>query len=185
MSSSQEELLRLYENPQVSSLVPQVATSAPLYPAEGMLRYAKSPWNPLGFGEGWVQYLNGAWAPFPTTIAGNFQVQGSVVDGKGDVRDIPQNVQAAGYILVASDNGKHVSVASGGVTVPSGVFSVSDVITIYNNSASTQTIFQGPGVTLRFAGTGTTGPLLLAQRGLATILCVGVDEFVVVGAGIS
>lgn len=185
MSSTTEELLRLYEAPAVSSLVPQVATEAPQYPAESMIRYAKAPWNPLGFGDGWVQYINGSWAPFPSTVSGDFQVQGRFIDGKGDVRDIPQNAQAAGYILQVSDVGKHVSLASGGVTVPSGVFAVSDVITIYNNSASTQTIFQGPGVTLRFAGTGTAGPILLAQRGLATILCVGVNEFVVVGAGIS
>lgn len=41
--------------------VPQVAYKAPDDPQEGMIRYAKAPWNPLGTGNGWVTYKNGAW----------------------------------------------------------------------------------------------------------------------------
>ena len=46
-------------------LVPQVATAAPRNPVNGMIRYAKAPWNPLGTGNRWVQYLGGAWVAFP------------------------------------------------------------------------------------------------------------------------
>ncbi len=95
--------------------------------------------------------------------------------------DVPQNAQTSAYTLVASDNGKHVSITTGGVTVPSGVFSAGNIITIYNNSGSNQTITQGASVTLREAGTANTGNRTLAQRGLATILCVASNEFVVTG----
>lgn len=95
--------------------------------------------------------------------------------------DVPQNAQTSAYTLVASDNGKHVSITTGGVTVPSGVFSAGNIITIYNNSGSNQTITQGSSVTLREAGTANTGNRTLAQRGLATILCVASNEFVVTG----
>ena len=95
--------------------------------------------------------------------------------------DVPQNAQTAAYTLVASDNGKHVSITTGGVTVPSGVFSAGNIVTIYNDSGSSQTITQGASVTLREAGTANTGNRTLGQRGLATILCVGSNEFVVTG----
>ena len=95
--------------------------------------------------------------------------------------DVPQNAQTSAYTLVASDNGKHVSITTGGVTVPSGVFSAGNIITIYNNSGSNQTITQGASVTLREAGTANTGNRTLGQRGLATILCVASNEFVVTG----
>jgi len=95
--------------------------------------------------------------------------------------DVPQNAQTSAYTLVASDNGKHVSITTGGVTVPSGVFSAGNIVTIYNDSGSNQTITQGSSVTLREAGTANTGNRTLSQRGLATILCVGSNEFVVTG----
>jgi len=99
--------------------------------------------------------------------------------------DVPQNAQTSAYTLVASDNGKHVSITSGGVTVPSGVFGAGNIITIYNDSGFNQTITQGSGVTLREAGTANTGNRTLAQRGLATILCVASNEFVLTGAGVA
>ena len=95
--------------------------------------------------------------------------------------DVPQNAQTSAYTLVASDNGKHVSITTGGVTVPSGVFSAGNIITIYNNSNSSQTITQGSSVTLREAGTSNTGNRTLTKRGLATILCVASNEFVLTG----
>ena len=98
---------------------------------------------------------------------------------------IPQNAQTSAYTLVSTDNGQHISITKGGVTVPSAVFSVGDTISIYNNSAADQTITQGSSVTLRFAGTADTGNRTLAQRGLATVLCVGSDEFVISGGGLS
>jgi hypothetical protein len=107
---------------------------------------------------------------------------------QGDIaaaKTVPQNAQTGAYTLLASDVGKHISITTGGVTVPSGVFAAGDIISIYNNSASAQTITQGGSVTLRLAGTATTGNRSLAQRGLATVLCVASNEFVISGAGLT
>ena len=100
--------------------------------------------------------------------------------------NIPQNSQTGAYTLVATDNGKHINTTTGGVTVPNGVFSAGDVVSIFNDSTSDQTITQGAGVTLRLAGSATTGNRTLSQYGLATVLCVGgSNEFVISGAGLS
>jgi hypothetical protein len=120
-----------------------------------------------------------------TGATGSFTtVTGQVInDSIGNVRDIPQNSQTTSYTLVASDNGKHVFTTAG-VTVPSGVFVIGDVVSIYNNTTGTITITQGANVTLRQAGASGTGNRTLAQRGLATVLCVsGVNgtEFVIAG----
>ena len=106
-------------------------------------------------------------------------------DGDGDLRTVPQNSQTAAYTLVASDVGKHVNITTGGVTVPSSVFSAGDAVSIYNDSASDQTITQGSSVTLRLAGDGTTGNKTLANYGLCTVLCVASNEFVIAGTGLS
>jgi hypothetical protein len=106
-------------------------------------------------------------------------------DGADGPSDIPQNSQTSAYTLVAGDNGKHINTTTGGVTVPSGVFSAGNVVSIYNDSGSDQTITQGSSVTLRFAGSAAIGNRTLAQYGLCTVLCVGSNEFVISGAGLS
>lgn len=119
------------------------------------------------------------------STSGSFTTTSTVSDGKGDVRAIPQNAQTTAYILVAADAGKHISITTGGVTVPTAVFSVGDAITIFNNSGSSQTITQGLSTTLRQAGTANTGNRTLAQYGVATILCVAANTFIISGAGLS
>jgi hypothetical protein len=96
------------------------------------------------------------------------------VDGTNSVgfRNIPQNSQTGAYVLVASDVGKHISITTGGVTCNASVFSAGDAVTIYNNSGSSQTITAGSGVTIRLAGSSSTGNRTLAQYGVATLLCV-------------
>lgn len=110
---------------------------------------------------------------------------GGLADSSGSLRQIPQNTQTSAYTLVAADTGTHISITTGGITVPASVFSAGDVVTIFNNSGSDQTITQGSGVTLRQAGTADTGNRTLAQYGLATILCVASDTFAVSGVGLS
>jgi hypothetical protein len=98
---------------------------------------------------------------------------------------IPNNNKTSAYILTKSDVGKYISISSGGVTVPAGIFSEGDVISIYNNSSNNQTITQATLVTMYFSGTSTTGNRTLSQRGLSTILCVGSNTFIIGGSGIS
>ena len=115
----------------------------------------------------------------------DLNVSGVVSDSAGSLRNLPQVSKSSAYTLIASDTGKHVSISSGGVTVASGVFSIGDVVTIYNNSSSSQTITQGSSVTLRQAGTSNTGNRTLAEYGVATVLCIALNTFVISGAGLS
>ena len=98
---------------------------------------------------------------------------------------VPQNARTAAYTLTASDAGRHVSITTGGITIPTAVFAVGDAISIYNNSTSSQTITQGASTTLRLAGSALTGNRTIAQYGLCTILCVASNVFVISGGGLS
>jgi hypothetical protein len=102
-------------------------------------------------------------------------------------KGIPQNAQTASYTLALSDIGKHISITTGGVTIPANgtvAFPVGSAVTIYNNSASNQTISITTD-TLRLAGTATTGSRTLAQRGICTCVKVAATEWVISGAGLT
>ena len=119
------------------------------------------------------------------STTGGISTTGAISDGIGSIRRIPQNPKSAAYTLIASDSGKHISISSGGVTVPASVFSIGDNVTIFNNSTNSQQIVQGAGVTLRTGGQTTTGTRTLANYGVATILCVSANTFVITGTGIT
>jgi hypothetical protein len=91
---------------------------------------------------------------------------------------------SSGGTLVVGDRGSLVSVTAG-VTIPSSVFAAQDVVTIYNNSASTITITQGASLTLRQVGTANTGNRSLALRGMATVVFISATEAVISGGGLS
>lgn len=116
---------------------------------------------------------------------GTITTSGVITDGTGNIRRIPQNAQTAAYTLVAADVGKHISITTGGITVPASIFSIGDNVTIFNNSTSNQTITQGAGVTLRSGGSTATGNRTLAGYGVATVLCVAADVFVITGTGLT
>jgi hypothetical protein len=117
--------------------------------------------------------------------SGTITTSAAITDGTGSIRQIPQNAQTAAYTLVLADVGKHISITTGGVTVPEDIFAIGDNITIFNNSTSNQTITQGTGTTLRAGGSTATGNRTLAAYGVATILCVGADVFVITGTGLT
>ncbi len=85
--------------------------------------------------------------------------------------------------IVADDNGKLVTITAG-ISIANVFTTVGQNVVIYNNSASTQTITQGSGVTLRLAGTALTGDRTITQRGLATVVFVGSGVYVISGAGV-
>jgi hypothetical protein len=86
--------------------------------------------------------------------------------------------------LTSAEMGECVP-ATGNVTAPSGTFSRGFTFSIYNDSASAISIVQGSGLTLRLAGTTTTGTRTLAARGMATIWYNSASEAIVSGAGVS
>jgi len=122
-------------------------------------------------------------------VAGTTITAGTTAsDSLGNLRTVPPNAQTGAYVLALTDSGKYVSITTGGVTVPPSstvAFVAGQTISIYNNSSADQIITQGTGVTMKLAGTATTGNRTLAQYGLCTILCTGTNAFVVTGAGVS
>ena len=102
---------------------------------------------------------------------------------KGDEGFLANNGKTGSYTLVAADDQKLINTNSG-VTVPSGVFSASDAVTIVNNSTSTITITQASGVTMYLAGTSTTGNRTLQQKGIATVVCISSNTFIISGGGL-
>lgn len=114
-------------------------------------------------------------------------VADGITDGIGNVRSVPLNNQTSAYIVAAADNGKMISITTGGVTLNTSTFAspYGQIVSIFNNSTSSQTITAGTGVTLHLAGTLSTGTRTLARYGVATITCVDVNRFVVSGAGLS
>jgi hypothetical protein len=109
---------------------------------------------------------------------------GNVSDQKGEIRNIPLNSKTTTYTLVASDHGKIIS-TTGAVTVPPSVFTAGQSISVFNNSASSFSILRGSGVTMYWATDGTNANRTLNTRGVATILCVASNTFVITGGTLS
>ena len=116
-------------------------------------------------------------------ISENLFAGGTTNDSKGELRLVPVNPQGA-YTLVAADHGRMIS-ATGTITVPSGIFSAGQNISVYNNTGGNITVAQGGGVTMRQVGTSNTGNRTLAQRGFVCIICVASNDFVISGGGLT
>jgi hypothetical protein len=122
------------------------------------------------------------------TMTGAITAGTTASDSIGNLRNVPPNAQTGAYVLALTDAGKYISITTGGVTVPpfaTVAFAAGQSISIYNNSASSQTITQGTSVTMTLAGTATTGNRTLAQYGLCTVLCTASNAFVITGAGVT
>jgi hypothetical protein len=98
-------------------------------------------------------------------------------------RGLPQNSQTASYTLALADQGKHISITTGGVVIPANAsvaFPIGSTIVIFNNSGSNQTI-SITSDTLRLAGAASTGSRTLAQYGVATCVKVAATTWVATG----
>ena len=71
-------------------------------------------------------------------------------------------------------------VITGALTLDKGL-EEGTYFSIYNDSGAGVTLTQGAGLTLRHAGTATTGSLTLAQRGVATVWANSAAEYIVEG----
>ena len=92
---------------------------------------------------------------------------------------------SASTTLVASDSGKCVVTAAGTVTINNSVFSVGNIVSIFNNSASSATL-TGSLTTLYVAGTALTGfPRTLGSRGICTLWFIDASTAVISGSGLS
>ena len=115
------------------------------------------------------------------TVSGNFPNQ--TINAVGTAL----NSQTAGYTLLTNDAGKVISITTGGVTCPSSVLTGGNIVTIYNNSGTAQTITQGTSLTLQWAGqaTSTTGNRTLGLYGIASLIYISPTVAVISGAGLT
>jgi hypothetical protein len=130
---------------------------------------------------------NGSWA-----LASSFGTSGQVLTCQGSGAapiwqdsansNIPLSTTTSGT-LTATDAGTAVP-ATGNITVPASVFSGGQVLSIYNDTATTLTITQGSGLTMRLVGTSGTGNRTLTQRGWMTVWFRSATECVVSGGGV-
>jgi hypothetical protein len=99
-------------------------------------------------------------------------------------RKIPIN-SLTGGALVSGNRGKCVADTEN-ISIPNGVFSSGDVITIFCYSTyATISITPAVGITMYKAGSLDTGPRTLAPNGLATILFITDTLAVISGTGLS
>jgi len=136
-----------------------------------------------------------------TRVYGNVKIDGGIQDSSNQLGTVGLVLTSTGTgigwttggngiaestntTIVSADKGKYLKVTAGVTINTSTSFSSGDVVSIYNNSASNITV-TATGVTLRLAGTATTGNRTIAQRGLVTILCITTNEYVITGAGLS
>ena len=73
-----------------------------------------------------------------------------------------------------------VNVVTAGFTLNTGL-TVGDTYVVYNDSASNLTITQGSGLTLRLAGTTSTGNRTLLARGMSTLWVRSTTEYIISG----
>ena len=115
---------------------------------------------------------------------GTITSTGSIADADGNIRVVANEGKNSQHALVFGDRGKLINSTAGGFVIGSGIFGPGDCFTLYNNSGGDVTISES-GTTLRLVGKADTGNRTLAQRGLATVVCVATNEFVVTGGGVS
>lgn len=111
-----------------------------------------------------------------TTVGAGATVNGYLVG----YRNVPSSASST---IAATDSGKCLD-ATGSITIPNGVMSPGDVVSIFNNTAGNITLTASIA-TLYMAGTSNTGSRTLAQRGLATIRFLSSTVAVIGGSGLS
>jgi hypothetical protein len=157
------------------------------------INFPDSPANGTVFTAGQRSWTwNGrAWQATSVTTGytGSVGYVGSVGYTGSAATTIPVILQSAAYTLQASDNGGLISITTGGVTIPANILTTGMNVSIFNNSASNQTITQGSGVNMLLAGMSiaTTGNRNIAPYGLATVICINSSNntFAITGAGVT
>ena len=88
------------------------------------------------------------------------------------------------YTIQLSDTGTMVKASADVIISSANVLSEGMVVTIYNNSAGNINLTRS-GTDLYLVGDNTNQDRVLLTRGIATLVCVGTNEYVVMGGGIT
>lgn len=119
-----------------------------------------------------------------TQNANNVTITGGSITGIATAQmRVATSSESSDTLTTASAN--KVVLLSSGITIPNNVFSAGDIILVYNDTNASKVITQGTGVTLRLAGTTTTGSRTLAAYGVGSLLFKSAAEAVFSGTGIS
>jgi len=132
-------------------------------------------------------------ANFSTTVTNSLAAKaplasptfsGTVSDGDGDMRAIPQSGSAktSSYTLATGDVGNFIEVgSSGSITIPNSTFSAGDAVSIFNNTTGDITITCS--ISTAYIGGDNTdvSSVTLATRGVCTILFISGTVCVITG----
>jgi hypothetical protein len=125
-------------------------------------------------------------------LTGPVTSSSTLADKDGNLRqNVIQSNKTAAYTLATTDNGSNVNITTGGVTIPAtGVLAANFVSSIYNQSGAAQNITFPAGYTVYLAGVTTAkltaaGSVILAGRGVVTVLYITATEILLSGVGLS
>ena len=105
-------------------------------------------------------------------------------------RDVPQVSFSANATAAASDAGKHYYSTTAGnlaLTLPDNsnvAFSTGATLTIVVNAAGNVLVNAAAGVTLYMAGSSTAGNRVVGAYGLASVMKVAANTWVISGTGV-
>ena len=122
---------------------------------------------------------------FNTVQKASIGVDGTISDNIGPLRRLGTNTKSSDYTLVAGDAGKAIIRNGGNVTVPNGIFSAGDMVTIINNASSDMTVTQGSSLTLYNSGDSSTGNVTQADRSASTIVFASSSVAYIAGGQLS
>ena len=123
-------------------------------------------------------------------ITGTLSNQTDLQTELSALKTLPKTDISSGTTLALTHQAGLVRMTSSGdtVTIPLNstvAFPNGATVAVYNDYSSTNSISVTGGVTLRQAGTGSTGARTLSAYGLCTLLKVGADSWVISGVGVS
>jgi hypothetical protein len=119
---------------------------------------------------------------------------GNVPNGSGTAvgyRDIPQVSFTGNATLAATDAGRHyysTLATANTLTIANNTsvsWSVGTAITVVNRGSGNITIAQGSGVSLYLAGNSTAANRTISTYGMATLLNVAANIWMINGTGVS
>ena len=122
------------------------------------------------------------------SVAGN--ITGNVSGYAIGYRDIPQVAFGANATAALTDAGKHFYSTTAGnlaLTLPDNAnvaYPTGATLTVVVNAAGNVLVNQGTGVTLYMAGSSTTGNRVVGAYGLASVMKVATNTWVISGTGV-
>ena len=125
---------------------------------------------------------------------GNLSITGNIAGNTAGYtigyRDVPQVTFSANATAALTDAGKHYYSTTAGnlaISLPdnsSVAFPTGATLTVVVNAAGNVLVTQGTGVTLYMAGSSTTGNRVVGAYGLASVMKVAANTWVISGTGV-